>query len=483
MAKPMQKPPKSSGVTPVPAQWVQSLSIRPPDFRALIATWTDPVTRRKGLGIYEEMLADPQVVASMDLLKYAALSLEWNISAQDDEDKSQVAVAEEVDDLLKNWPGSLSEFLYHVLSALDYGFSITELTWESEDGVWRPTDWVSLPQALYGFTLDPNTARVKAVRTYFAPMQQGEDYPLEGFVILRWNSRYNAPYGRSQLMRAYEPWWMKQLLRRMRNTALDRFGVPLLGARVPPNTPDVDRKRLKQFLEELHAEAGLVFDNTYEVLPLTTGQGQAASEGFQRAIEYEDAQIAKAITGVSLNANESRGAGTYAQARVHQDNFLYWVNRVRQALESVIQEQIINRYVAYNHGLSAKDAPRISIQSPEGRDIQMAIQSLTAGSQLGLVVPHLESGWMREELGFPAPSEEVLAQLKQQADLQQQQKQAELQMQQAQAQSYTQPQQPDTASNDSPDEDWGQASWLRGYAAMLERHERAALQELTDSTS
>lgn len=408
---PSKKPNQGTGATAVPNTYLPYLALRPPDFRALVATWGDPVARRRGLAVYEEMLADPMVAASLDLLKWGALSLEWTVSPANDEDHEAHALAEEVGEVLDRWPGGLREFLYQALTALDYGYSITEVVWgANSEKRWVPTKWVPLPQALYGFAVSQE-GEIEGVIPFLRQLSKGEPYPLEAFFILRWNARYGSPYGRSQLYRAYEPWWTKQLLRRMRSTALDRYGSPLMVVKVPPNAPESDRRALKEWLENLYAEAGLIVSNNYEVHPAHTGAAGSIAEGFQRAIEYEDAQIAKAITGVVLNANESRGTGTYAQSKVHQENFLYWVRRVKNMLEEAVQEQIVKRYVAYNYGGDVKP-PYFTIADPETENATLAATAIQTGLALGVVKPDMEFGWIREKLGLPPASEKVAAALR-----------------------------------------------------------------------
>ena len=398
------KPNQGTGATPVPHNLLRALALRPPDFRALMASWADPVARRKGMAIYEEMLLDPMVAASLDLLKYAALSLEWSVTPGEDSRKGRLA-AEEVKEVLDHFPGGFTEFIYAISSAIEYGYSITELQWETEERVWFPRAWVPLPQPLYGFRLDEETGKPVAVVPLISQFGKVE-YPLEAFVIVVWNSRFGSPYGRSQLIRAYEAWWTKQLLRRMRNTTLDRYGAPLLVVRVPPNTPEEDRERLKAFLENLHAEAGLVANTTTEITPVHQGSGTSSAEGFQRAIEYEDAQIAKAIMGTVINANESRGTGTYAQARVHQDNFLYWVKRVSKTLEEAVNTQVIARYTQYNYGDEILP-PRFTFAPPEAEDLNLAASTLNSALAMGVLVPQLEADWIRARLNLPPASDEV----------------------------------------------------------------------------
>lgn len=473
-ATPPKRPPAPSGALPVPKDWVKTLAIRAPDMRALIATWTDPVTRKKGLSIYEEMLQDPQVASSLDLLKYAALSLPFTVAPPKhrEGDKAAMEQAEAVQKMFDQWPGGLDEFRYQMLTCIEYGYSIIEPDIQTDKGnkQWVYSSWTTLPQALFGFDLDTATARIAAVRPWIGyATTKGETYPLQNFVVMQWNGRFNAPYGRSQLVRAYEAWWMKQLILRMRNTTLDRFGTPLIVARVPPNTPETKRKKLQAIIENLWAEAGAVIDSDILLDNVHEGAGQGASQGFQQAIEYQDSQIAKAITGVSLNANENRGTGTFAQARVHQDNFLYWVGRVAKALEEAIQNQIVQRFCAWNFGLNSEDCPRYSIREAVGEDLALNAQMWQYGQTLGVIAPHLEAAAIREALNLPPPSEAVVEELQSQQDMQ-----SQIRIQQTQPpQTAQQPQdeqppyeQSQNDASDSPDEE-GWNNWMRGYIASL----------------
>jgi len=398
---------KKQQLSPIPNSWIRGIAFRPPDFRALMATWSDPVVRRKGLSIYEEMLLDPQVSASLNLLKFAPLSLEYNVTPRDSDDEDAAELADEVKRLLESFPGGFLEFLYSALSALEYGWSITELVWgANSDKKWVPVEWIPLPQGVYGFEIDPDRGNPVGVKSWIDYYTHGEVYPLENFFILRWNARFGSPYGRSQLLSAYEPWWVKQLLRRMRNTALDRYGAPLLIAKVPTAYKNERRNVLKRWMENLYAESGLITDKDVDVEVLHSGVGQSAADGFQRAIEYEDSQIAKSITGAVLNANEAQSVGTYAQARVHQDNFLYWVRRVAKAVEQAVQEQIIDRYCRYNYGMEAKDTPVIHFADPEHDNIFELAQAIGQMLTMGVLDPSKDSDWIREKLGFPPPPQD-----------------------------------------------------------------------------
>lgn len=407
-------PPKRSGALAAPKDLAQMLTFRAPDYRAMMASWQDDVVRRRGIGIYEEMLYDPQVSSSLDLLKFAILSRGHSVSppAGYEEDPEALKATELAKRHIATFPGGFKHYLYDSLSMLDYGYGIIELLWEAGTE-WRVRRHVSLPPALYGFQLS-DEGEITGV-TYMTPLSKGQEvFPLDHFMILRWQPRFEGPYGRSQLRRAYEAWWMKQLVRRMRNTALDRFGSPFVVFKVPKGTPKSDRRVLKGILENLSAEAGAVLDEDYQLDELS-GAGAGAAAGFQEALSYEDAQIAKAITGVVLNANESQGPGTYAQSQVHQDNFLYYVEYGGDVLAEAVTSQYLHKLCGYNLGTPPEKMPVFSFEPIRQDNLQLLISALQYAGQAGLVAPEEEFGWIRDRLGFQAASEEAAGIIKQRA--------------------------------------------------------------------
>jgi phage gp29-like protein len=385
------------------------LTYRAPDYRAVQASWVDDVVRRRGIGVYEEMLYDAQVASSSDLLKFAILSLKYSVNPPEgmEKDAEALKAADLGRQMADNFPGGLPQLNYELMSCTDYGYSITETLWEADGAQWKPSGHLALPPALYGFKLDP-AGRVNAVTQLNAigNGKQLSEFPLEHFIVMRWNPRFGGPYGRSQLRKAYEPWWMKQLIRRFRNTTLDRFGAPLVFFKVPKGTGIQDRNKLKTILENLYAESGAVIDSDYE-LQLVSGEGSAAASGFQEALMYEDAQIAKAITGVSLNANEAQGAGSYAQSKVHQDNFLYYVEYGAQLLSDALTQQLIHRICIYNLGTPKDKLPVLTFEPVRGDDVMLAVQAMTFAQQANIIAPDKEFGWMRERLGLPGADDEV----------------------------------------------------------------------------
>ena len=90
----------------------------------------DPVARRKGIKIYQEMTQDDQVKACLDLRKQARLSTPWNIVSAKEGDATADMYAEFVKHVFERMQGTFEDKLYQIYSATEFGFSVTEKVYE-----------------------------------------------------------------------------------------------------------------------------------------------------------------------------------------------------------------------------------------------------------------------------------------------------------------------------------------------------------------
>ena len=97
----------------------------------------DDLISRKGMQIIDRMRTDDMIKASLTLKKFATLAPNFKIipASNSEEDKD---VAEFVTYVMENMQGSMNDALFQILSALDYGFSITELNYQVyEEGKYK----------------------------------------------------------------------------------------------------------------------------------------------------------------------------------------------------------------------------------------------------------------------------------------------------------------------------------------------------------
>ena len=364
---------------PIPSvfskEYQEFLSFQPQDIAVIESAWNDPIVRQRGLKIVQEMLQDARVSQGSDVKKAAVINVGFK-TAIDTEIIKDPELAKElrayVEFLFNEVKGSRYEFFKNILSAFDYGHSFNIITAKAMKrgrfkGKWVCDYITPVPPGSYKIAFDDSgtMSHIESNISGMAPKNQRENIKrigLDRIIYMRIGGNFNSPYGKSQITKVYEPWWNKKIMRRMRNTAMDRFGTPYMVGKVSPNTPDKKRKELLSTIVKMSVESVGVINNDESIEAVQTG-GLSGVDAFQQALAYEDKEIISGIVGSTLNIMEGGSQGSYAQARVHQDNFLYSVQEIIQILEEVINEQFVYRFVALSYGEDVADGVRVNWQT------------------------------------------------------------------------------------------------------------------------
>jgi hypothetical protein len=390
------------------------LAFVPPDLKVIEKSWRDDTIRQRGLSTVQDMLGDARVSQASDLKKSAVINVGFKVSI-DTEVITDVPLAKEVrqfvDFLFTEIRGSRYEFLKNVLSAFDYGYSFNVLTLKAMKrgkfkGKWVCDYVTPIPPSAYkiAFAENGSISHLESNLHGMAPKGQQETIKkigLDRVIYMKIGGNFNSPYGKSQITKVYEAWWNKRILRRMRNTAMDRFGTPFMVGRVSPNTTDKKRAHLLKTISRMSIEGAGVINNDESIDAIQTG-GLAGVDAFQQALAFEDKEIVAGIAGSTLNVMEGGSQGSYAQARVHQDNFLYSVQEIIQILEDVINEQFVYRMVAMNYGEDVADGVKVNWQPVSDPQIDSFVARFT---QLAPLIfdqsDPREKAWVRKMLDWP----------------------------------------------------------------------------------
>jgi hypothetical protein len=92
----------------------------------------DTLLGRKGFPIYDQMRIDDQVKACLTLKKFATLAPNYEILPASN-DEQDLEVAEFVSYCFEKMQGSLIDATLEMMTALDYGYSITEINYKTFD--------------------------------------------------------------------------------------------------------------------------------------------------------------------------------------------------------------------------------------------------------------------------------------------------------------------------------------------------------------
>lgn len=331
---------------------------------------------RKGLQQFDKMRNDEQVKAAMLLKKHAVVGTGWAVEAAKDrpEDDPPAMFLRHV---ISTMPGTFEERVHEILTALEYGYSVTEMVLSDiEEGDWvghvgltlkgrRPHD--------FAFYTDPHGNLLPDGVEQQSPAGIIR-LPTEKFILFQNQPEFSNPYGRSDLEAAYRGFWYKTQAYQWMGMLLERYGIPPMFAlydRDQYTGPELDT--LKTILARLQAATvGMIPRGNKDGLDMWSPEmaGQVAT-AFAPALDRYDKDIARAILVPGLlGMTPDDVTGSQARSRVHFDVFMLVVEFVRTQLEEILNERMVRPLHEFN--FSDPQAPRLRFM-PISEDVRLGI--------------------------------------------------------------------------------------------------------------
>ena len=264
-----------------------------------------------------------------------------------------------------------------LLSALEYGFSVSEIVWKKENGYWIPHKVISRHPKRFRFN-------AKGELLYFSDGQwKVLNFPYK-FIIHRHSPRTENPYGSSLLLRCYWPWQFKKAGLRFWLIIAEKFGVPTILAIFKTegmNTEEAKEKAqmLAEALSRIQSDAALALADIEEV---KTVEAKGNAEDFKLLLDFCNGEISKAITGEVLSSDIG-DRGSYALAKVHENTLFMRAKRIAKELEETLNSTLMRWITELNFGKEAPQ-PLLSIELEEVADWEKVRQAISLGVPVSL---------------------------------------------------------------------------------------------------
>ena len=211
------------------------------------------------------------------------------------------------------------------------------------------------------------------------------------------DKRFGNLYGNSILRTTYKHWYIKDKMYRFANIAYERYGTPLLIGTV---TDAKDVNKMTDLLTRINALTGLAISGGEDIKAV-----QSSNADFIGYIEHHDRKIMESMLVPPMLLGLSRGqSGSYALSGNQFDMFLIRLEALQRDLKALLEEQVVRPLVDLNFP-NAKRYPAVQFQPLASEDIEKMARVFQAMITAQVVAPSEE--WIREELGFPAMSEET----------------------------------------------------------------------------
>ncbi|WP_144498287.1 phage portal protein family protein [Bacillus paralicheniformis] len=343
------------------------------------------------LDVYDKMLNDGKVKAAVDMIKLSATARGFNVVGDDAETKRYADFINENFELIH---GNMEDVIGEMLTALEYGYSATEKVFEQKDGK------IILKKMK---TLDPHSITVKT--NWFGDLEwimqrigsKQIKIPASKILWYAHDKRFGNPYGQSVLRTVYKHWYIKDKMYRFANIAYERYGTPLLIGNVA-DAKDVSK--MEKLLRKINGLTGLAISGGDEIKAI-----QGSNADFVGYIEHHDRMIMEGLLVPPMLLGLSRGqSGSYALSGNQFDIFLIRLEALQRDLKSIIEEQVIRPLIDLNFP-NVKKYPSFTFKPFTDEDITKLADVFDKMITAQVVDPTEE--WIREQLGFPAMSEET----------------------------------------------------------------------------
>ncbi|QDP60244.1 MAG: putative portal protein [Prokaryotic dsDNA virus sp.] len=362
----------------------------------------DTLIGRKGFHMYDQMRIDDQVKACLTLKKFATLAPNFEIiSASNDE--QDLEVADFVTYCFEKMQGSMMDYLLEIMTALDYGYSITEINYKQFEtgphaGKIGLKNLKTKAPYYYKFAVDEYSNLLDKGIVYDKGGKE-QYYPINKFLIFSYQKEFGNHYGTSDLRPAYRGYWSKDVLIKMWNIYLERFANPTVVGKYKSNDA-TGRTNLRNILDNLTSKTSITHRmDEFDIQLLESTR--ASTNDFNTALNFYNKCIARSIL-IPDRLMAEGDTGAYAQAKIHFDVFLWVIEKLRQDIEeNVMNEQLLKRLIAYNFS-NVEELPRFKF-NPLTDDQKAELNTMFIHAvEKGVIVPTLDDeNILRKQLNFP----------------------------------------------------------------------------------
>ena len=370
-------------------------------FARTLPAIADPSMAILGSDIYDRMRRDPQVSATIEIIKVSIVAHGWSITAAatPEDDPARGEIANEIADFVRYTLGMMTppfaDVLDTLLDAVADGNKIAEKVWEQ-------TTWAGVPRltiakvkgksaANVAFAVDPfmNIIGIMA-RTHGQPFPRlageviGLDpdkpppnlLPRAKFVIFTNQPRDSDPRGTSRLRPAYDWWWTKQQAIGEFLKYLAQFATPSLVGYTPADSSGGGMTFDLALVSPEQAMATTLLDYQNGTVAVFRGGSQVdvihpqgGEDAFKTIFAMCDAQITVAVLLQTL-ATGTAAHQTQASTKEHANVLADLVSRIKGSLEAVVIRDMFRELVGYNWGAEYLDlVPSFSLGAVEQEDL------------------------------------------------------------------------------------------------------------------
>lgn len=367
----------------------------------------DEIVGQHGVEIFRTMYRrDDMVKAAISYRQLAALSTGWQMKPASDDEKD-VEAAECLEWGIKRMRGSFSQDLQSILDAEAMGFSVHEKVWAKRE---TTGPWVG--KQFYAYLKHRNPVYIKfrldkhgEIESILqeATLTSSSDYvelKREDVIYHVHQLRDDNPYGSSPLRGAYRYYFGKEGAYREWLKYLEIHGRPLVLGRHPPGADSDYKAILLDFIKQLRNNSAATAPEDWKI-DVHESNHSAHVALFQNILLESNRGIARSCLLPTL-VLENAETGAYALGKEHNDQFTWILNADREALENIINEELIKPLFEWNFPPSV-GMPIWELNKFAKEDLESLARMAKLIIDCGKSIPE---SWFDDRFGIPQASEE-----------------------------------------------------------------------------
>ncbi|MCW8830234.1 MAG: DUF935 family protein, partial [Gammaproteobacteria bacterium] len=360
----------------------------------------DDIVEQKGYEAYDEMGIDDQVKASFKTKKILITSRPWDIIPAS-EDKSDQDIANFIKYALDDgFRGVFKDTINEMLSALQYGFSLTEKVFKIfPKGEYKGKIGIKALKTRppHGFEFDiDDFGNIIAIRQH----QPNGNIPLppKKFILYTYDSEFGSPYGKSDFRSAYRSWFIKSQIVKYWAMYLERHGMPFIVGKYKKGTPQGERSALRTILERMQAKSVATYPNDLDIEFLEAKNGTI---DFQSAVDMHNTMITRSFLLPELLGLSSHKTGSQSLGVEQFDMFYKILEDIQVDVEDLINESLIRELVNMNFA-NVDDYPKFEFVPLDSSDKDKLYNIWITAVEKGVVKnTKQDEDYLRQQLGFP----------------------------------------------------------------------------------
>lgn len=360
----------------------------------------DELVSRKGLEIYEKMEIDDQVRASFMLKKLMIISRNWDIKPVDESTQAKEQADFVYYCFTDGFKGVFKDYLHGVLSALQYGFSISEKTYKViNTGKYAGKIGIQSLKARPPQSFELDLDDYGNLNNLIQHQPNGDvSLDKEKFLIYSYDPKFGNPYGRSDFRSAYRSWFSKDIDIKFWNIYLERNGMPTTVGKYKQGTSTEQRSLLKNILSKFTAKTVITYPDTFDVSFLEAKNGAIA---YETAIKKHNTMISRAFLIPELIGFTDHETGSQSLGKEQFDLFYKILEDIQVNIEDLNNERIIKELIDYNFA-NVTEYPKFVFSDLDTRDKDKLLRIWLDAVKIGAAIQTKEDeDYLRNEIGLP----------------------------------------------------------------------------------